>query len=191
MTLVEFINKWNGRYADFDKRFGNQCKDLFSYWNDNFGYPYIYGDAKNMLANGIKSGYYTLVDSPRNGDVAVWNTPPFGHIAIYVDGYYFSQNLPEGSPCHIRAIGKTNLIGWMRPKALEGDGMTPEQWKWLTEVFYKQAGDRFNSIDAQLKVIRTEQQAQFEALKKQIAEKQCNCTCGAKQVTGTFIGEVK
>lgn len=192
MNLQEFYNKYNGRYLDYDKKFGFQCKDVFSAYNDwILGYPYIYGDAKNMFINGIRSGYYYKVDTPQRGDIVVWGQGMgvYGHIAIFEKGsasnfISFDQNYPSGSPCHFQGHSNKNVIGFMRPK--KGNQMTPEQ--------LQQIGDRFNSIDNSLKSVfqrldKFEQNCgkRFDVLEK----KECGTDTKTKNIVDSIVNFIK
>lgn len=125
MTPQEFFNTHNGKYLDFDGSFGNQCKDLFSFYNrDVVNNPkYVKGDAWSLYSTAPAS-YYTKVNTPQKGDVAIWkqyaftNDPKqaFGHVAIVWDnGKFFSQNYPIGTKCSLQTIPTTKILGYLRP----------------------------------------------------------------------------
>ena len=141
MTLQDIMNKYDGKYLEYDGRHPNQCKDLFSAYNDwVLGNEYIYGHAKDMLKNGIKSGKYTRVYKPAYGDIVVWGTGigDYGHIALFYSGTEnrfnsFDQNYPIGSRCHMVAHTSKNVIGFMRPK--KGDEMASKEYEELRLKF--------------------------------------------------------
>lgn len=119
MTLSDFFNQWNGKYADFDGMYPGQCKDLFSFFNrDVVGNPdYIRGDAW-QLYEACPSKYYKKVSKPQKGDVAIWKKElgGYGHVAIvWDDGRFFSQNYPLKAPCSLQTIPTTKLLGYLRP----------------------------------------------------------------------------
>lgn len=122
MTLDDFIKKYDGKYVDIDGMYGNQCKDLFSAYNTEVvGNPnYVWGNA-NQLWDNAPSEYYSKEQDPQRGDVVIWSTPPYGHVAIFIEkkagGFTsFDQNYPIGSPCHYQGHTFNNIIGYLRPK---------------------------------------------------------------------------
>ena len=129
MTYYEFKNKYNETYIDYDKSYGNQCWDLGQqYFTECLGLPASIlsgcGYVKNMLKPpkiDVLLEYFDEVSrfEMQPGDVAIWSYEPGGHIAIFdnYDGraWYFSQNYPEGTNCHLVVIPETNLRAF-RPK---------------------------------------------------------------------------
>lgn len=129
MTYNEFKNKYNGKYLDYDGSYGNQCWDLAQfYFTECLGLPDTIlsgcGYVKNMLEPpkiDLMLQYFDEVNrcTMQPGDVAIWSYEPGGHIAIFdnYDGraWYFSQNYPEGTNCHLVVIPETNLRAF-RPK---------------------------------------------------------------------------
>jgi len=139
MNFDEFISKYDDDYVDIDGMYGNQCKDLFSAYNDEVvGVPfYVFGNA-NQLFDAAPDEYYEKIKNtpdgvPQKGDVIIWSTAPYGHVAIFVSGdmnsfISFDQNFPVGSPCHTQNHNYNNVIGWLRPKKQQGeDNMNHEQ----------------------------------------------------------------
>jgi hypothetical protein len=124
MTIEEFIQKYNGRYLDYDGKYGCQCKDLFSFYNEEVveNPHYVRGNAINLWDNAPKE-YYQKVGSPKKGDVVIWNYRPYGHVGVYVEGTTgsftsFDQNYPPGTPCHLQKHKYVNIVGYLRPNNL-------------------------------------------------------------------------
>jgi len=156
MNLQEFINQWNEKPNDYDKKYGTQCKDLFSQYNaDVVGNPnYVWGDAWELW-NNAPTEYYdkivnTLTSVPNPGDVIIWKKEfgGLGHVAIFVSGdvntmVVFGQNYPKvtkldknnkvienGSPCQMAQMPYSKVKGYLRPKKKEievNNALTPEQ----------------------------------------------------------------
>lgn len=144
MTLQEFYNKWNGKYADYDGRYGDQCKDLFSYYNlEVVGNPnYVFGDAW-QLYEACPKKYYKKVNNPQKGDIAIWEQylGGYGHVAIVWDnGYFFSQNYPLDERCGLYKVPTQKLKGYLRPvKFIKNNYMSKliQQHVDKTSKFYK------------------------------------------------------
>ena len=133
MTYQEFKDKYNGKYIDYDKQFGNQCWDLGQqYLTECLGVPaYVLsgcGMVSNMLYPPKRNDLDTYFDEvPINnmipGDVCIWDYGNgIGHIAIFDnwDGekcWYFSQNYPKGSNCHLQVIYDGNWHAFRLKKA--------------------------------------------------------------------------
>lgn len=116
MTYVEFRNKYNGKYIDYDGQYGAQCWDLGQkYFTECLGLPPSVlggcGLVSNMLyppKREVLDKYFDEVKltEMQPGDVVIWT---YGHIAIFdnwdgKDWHFFSQNYPKGSNCHIQII---------------------------------------------------------------------------------------
>ena len=125
MTYEEFKNKYNGKYIDYDKQYGNQCWDLGQqYFTECLGVPAYVLSGSGMVSNMLYppkrndlDTYFDEVDV-RNmipGDVCIWDYGNGrGHIAIIDrwDGeknWFFSQNYPLGSNCHLQVINEPGL----------------------------------------------------------------------------------
>jgi len=133
LSLDEFIAKYDGDYVDVDGMFSSQCKDLFSAYNSEVvGNPnYVWGNA-NQLWDNAPSEYYTKESIPQKGDAVIFSIPPYGHVAIYIEGNTssftsFDQNFPIGSPCHLQNHSYKNIIGYLRPKDNQETDMLNEQ----------------------------------------------------------------
>lgn len=146
MTFNEFINKYNGKYLDYDKAFGFQCTDVMrAYVKEVFGWnPYVAipttGNAKdifNKFPDGGNSYFQKIKNTPTGipkvGDIIFWTTYPLlygwaGHVAVVesADMYTiisFDQNYPTGQPCHFVRHGSSKYLhgyrgclGWLRKK---------------------------------------------------------------------------
>ena len=134
VTFDQFISQWNGRYLDFDGKFGYQCMDLFrKYLVDVCGLP-AYNPfpgvsyAKNLWNYSplqfekIKN---TPTGIPSKGDIVIWGTYVFvtgiaGHVGIFTEGdvnkfISFDQNYaPTGSPCKLNKHSYKGVLGWFR-----------------------------------------------------------------------------
>jgi len=135
MTFQQFLDKWNGQYCDYDKKYGFQCVDLMrQYLKDVCGFsPYtavppvnyakeIYAKAKPTFFEKIPNG---KLNFPEKGDIVVWKPYPFvigwpGHVAINITGaprnfISFDQNY-KITACHRQLHDYKGVIGWLRPK---------------------------------------------------------------------------
>lgn len=120
MTYQEFKNKYNGKYLDYDKKYGGQCWDLGQYYfTECLGIPSSVlsgcGLVSNMLyqpKRAVLDKYFDEISiyNMQPGDVCIWE---YGHIAIYDHWdkycYFFSQNYPLGSNCHVQLIEEPGL----------------------------------------------------------------------------------
>lgn len=118
MTYIEFRDKYNGKYLDYDGSYGCQCWDLAQYYfTECLGVPdWVLGGCdivSNMLYPPKRNDldiYFDEVDTHkmREGDVIIWE---YGHIAIYDNYtndncYCFSQN---PNPCEVIPINKGGI----------------------------------------------------------------------------------
>jgi LysM repeat protein len=145
----DFVAEWNGkkvnvngRNANFDGRYGNQCMDLWNFFLEELGVPK--GWTRNPDAAGVwentKGSYYKQFDGilpsqpARKGDVFIYNRRAwgtgYGHIGIVLadngntitvlemnglgDGYEDKWMNQYGSPPRIHTWPKTNLYGYLR-----------------------------------------------------------------------------
>lgn len=120
MTMQSFFDQWNNKFADYDHVYGNQCKDLFSFYNRDVvgNLAYVPGDAWKLY-EACPAEFYSKVGTPRKGDVAIWKKEfgGYGHVAIVWDnGQFFSQNYPLKAPCSLRTIPTNLILGYLRPK---------------------------------------------------------------------------
>jgi len=121
MTYLEFRDKYNGNFVDWDGAYGPQCWDLAQqYVTECLGVPSWVlsgcGVAKNLLygdkRNDLEAYFYEVdVHEMNQGDLCIWDEGEAGHIAIEDswDGYnvwYFSQN---PNPCQVMTINMGGL----------------------------------------------------------------------------------
>ena len=139
MKLQDFINKYQGKFVNFDTAYPNQCVDLSKQWEYDNGWPIITGNACKEPDNADKN-FYTWISNtptgiPKEGDLIIWNCSVgngSGHIAIFIEGdansfRSFDQNYPTGTPAHIQNHTYKNILGWLSPNVLhqpEGAQMT-------------------------------------------------------------------
>lgn len=127
MNLQDFINRWNGRHADFDGYYGAQCVDLVQFYSQWLGYQRFSGDAWNIYDQ--PGANYTQIpagQTPRTGDIAVWQSSLAGsggaghtsivHTVRAGDFTSFDQNFPVGSVAHLQGHNYNKLRGFLRPK---------------------------------------------------------------------------
>ena len=122
MTYLEFRDKYNEKFIDYDGEFGFQCWDLAQqYVTECLGVPEWVlsgcGVAKNLLygdkRNDLETYFYEVdVHEMNQGDLCIWDDGgAYGHIAIEDswDGnnvWYFSQN---PNPCRVMTINMGGL----------------------------------------------------------------------------------
>jgi hypothetical protein len=144
MTFQEFVEKYNGKYADKDGKYGAQCMDLANlYVCEVFGYdvtkpspigaPTAYQSFENGHDDFVKISSNNPLDY-RVGDI-VYYSPRInweadtqsgaGHVGIvhvtYPSGEgfeIFEQNNPVGSKCRLAWSGTRHLVGVLRHKSL-------------------------------------------------------------------------
>lgn len=141
----DFYNTHNGKAYVLGNPYGAQCVSGFYAYCDWLGVPRTTGNAKDLweqrATNGILNNF-TVVSSPKNGDVCIWSGAfggGYGHVAMYYNGKIFGQN-QGGTPCP-QGGAAFNLIshvmpdyGYLRPKNL-GSGLSwiiPENTRPLT-----------------------------------------------------------
>jgi TolA-binding protein len=136
----EFINKYVGKYLDYDKAYGNQCKDVFSAFNSEVvkNTKYIFGNAIELW-NSIPQSIYDRIDNtpaavPEQGDVIIWGKGigQYGHCAIAtgngdVNSFEsLDQNYPAGDPCHKQQHNYSAVLGWFRAKTDNNAPKSPQ-----------------------------------------------------------------
>src|SRR5689334_7574885 len=125
MTLQAFLNKYNGKYIDFDHSYGNQCVDLIQQYNKElFNGPFLSGNTAVDVWNNYPkfAQVYDKIDNtptniPQPGDIIFFK---FNHTAVVVIADVmsitsFDQNYPTGSSCHFQEHDYTQCLGWFRP----------------------------------------------------------------------------
>ena len=135
MTIDQFLKQYENKSWDFDGMYGNQCFDLFQFYNrDVVGAPFVTGASAKDIWNAYPRAFYEqIANGPTNfpvrGDVVIWGDKygPYGHVAICTEGDVnkftcLSQNDPAGVP----SIYKTytdwkGVLGWIRPKPPQED----------------------------------------------------------------------
>lgn len=146
MTYDEFKKKYNEKYIDFDGSYGSQCWDLGqAYFVECLGVPKSVLSGCGMVSNMLYppkreqlDKYFYEVDTGHmlQGDVCIWDYGNgIGHIAIYdhwdkKNCWYFSQNYPLGSPCHLQVINENGLHAFrLKPKVSYRGHVQYEGWQ--------------------------------------------------------------
>jgi len=154
MTLDEFIKKWEGNGIDWDGHYGDQCVDLYrQYVDEVLGFPQSPGvnGAKDIWNNYLKD-YFTAIPNtpagvPQKGDVVIWDSGQWGHVAIFLSGgasqiTTLDQNYPIGSFVAKRNHNYTGIVGWLRPSGTMEPPMSEDiRIKLLDEEKIKTEGD--------------------------------------------------
>lgn len=140
MNLSDFINRYNGKFVDFDGYYGAQCVDLAQFYARELGAPRFWGNAKDIA--GQTGGWwtwvpYTGVNTPPAGSVVIWDGRVgggAGHIAIGLPGSTragfksLDQNWPTNSGVAVRDHNYYAVAGWLVPKVTVSTGGTPLPW---------------------------------------------------------------
>ncbi len=129
ITARDFARQHDKTYMDYDRLYGNQCVDVFSYYNrDIVGGPRLGCESAYQLYDlyGSTSSYSKVPPSATatDGDVAIFGPSiggGHGHVAIVIEDrgdtlYVFHQNWPQGSEAHYQEIKKSALLGYLRPQ---------------------------------------------------------------------------
>ena len=137
MTLDKFIEKYNGKFVDWDGKHSYQCMDLMRYYVSEVlkfsPYDVISASpsAKQCFQNFKSNKYFVKVINtptgvPKKGDIVFWGTYPFvtglaGHMAIFCDGnascfISFDQNYPNNQPCKYVNHSYRGVLGWLTPR---------------------------------------------------------------------------
>lgn len=144
LSIKQFVDKYNGKAVDFDKKFGAQCVDLFNFYNSEVvGAPWIgtpaTGGARDLyeVENPERAKFYKKLAADSQlqpGDVEVAGEPNgryvengvtkfLGHVRIYIgDGQYIEQN---GKISQMTALTNAKLsgkLGILRPLKFIGEG---------------------------------------------------------------------
>jgi len=142
MNYKQFVDKYNGRYLDYDKAYGYQCVDVMrAYVKEVYGLnPYVAipttGYAKNIFNNFKTNKYFKKIlntpnGMPKQGDIIFWGYYPAlygwsGHVGLYNGGdlytiISFDQNYPTGRHCQFVKHGYNKwlhgyrgCLGWLR-----------------------------------------------------------------------------
>lgn len=122
---VNWVNSQMGKALDFDGSYGAQCVDLTCYYYQYLGQAIPWGNANQYVNGGafLPAGW-SYQSSPQPGDIAVWTTAPYGHVAIVTEirgsqMVLMEQNYAGRMFCepHLRAIDAQTYIrpDWPRP----------------------------------------------------------------------------
>lgn len=134
MKLKDFIKKYQDKSVDFDKRFGNQCMDLFNQYLVE-----VYKIKEPIKEFPVASAFQLfdmakkkpnfqtqnngLFDIAKEGDIIVWNqgVGPHGHVGICVKAglmslEVFEQNWNGVQRCVINKHSYKHITGFFRLK---------------------------------------------------------------------------
>lgn len=135
LTLEEFITKWNGKPVDTDFQYGAQCMDLMHQYcvevlhlgQEELTAPFA-KEVFNNFDNMVGKEYFDRIPNtpdgvPTEGDIVLWGSGTYGHVAIFYEGNEssfrsFDQNYPTGTPCHVQDHTYSNVLGWLHFKAI-------------------------------------------------------------------------
>lgn len=127
-------NKSSATVTNWGYPFDGQCVSLCkAYFKMLYGSPLNFGNAidyyNNMHTNGILNYCDWITSNPKNGDIAVMHCvlfvdgewKDFGHVMIYYNGQYISQNVDMGNgpipkACVYPNYWSGQIIGWFRPR---------------------------------------------------------------------------
>lgn len=134
MTLGEFINKYNGKFVDFDGNKKYWCVDLMrQYLVDVLKLSGWYfpaaKNAKTIFLNAKTDKKFvkvwnTRTNYPSKGDIFFfgnrWNPLDNGHVCVVSDATVISfisvdQNYPTGFPVRFTNHNYRNALGWLHP----------------------------------------------------------------------------
>lgn len=135
MTLESFVSKYNGKYVDYDGKWGCQCVDLLrQYLKERLGLdPYClptvaYAKEIYTKFNPNNKYFVKVANNPTNvpdkGDIVIWGPHPFvtgwaGHVAIFTNGdvnslITFDQNWGNPSYCRLVRHSYRGVLGWLK-----------------------------------------------------------------------------
>lgn len=138
MTLIEFIEKYQGKKVDFDGAYGAQCVDLFRQYakevlgiREHTGPCQTTGGAIDLFLDynimPVEKKYFTRSTNKnwKSGDILVWDKTEknkYGHVAILIAVFdnskflVFEQNGITQAGAEIRVRDRINLLGYLRKK---------------------------------------------------------------------------
>lgn len=138
MTLIEFIEKYQGKKVDFDGVYGAQCVDLFRQYTkevlgirEHTGPCATTGGALDLFMDynimPVEKKYFTRSTNKnwKSGDILIWDKTPkneYGHVAILIAVFdnskflVFEQSGITQAGAEIRVRNKTGLLGYLRKK---------------------------------------------------------------------------
>lgn len=134
MTCQEFYNRYVGKYVDWDDVSPNQCVDLIKAYVQECCGVNIRGRGKAAWGNAINywnlpgqlSPYFFQVPYrkgmlPMPGDIVVWDSGKYGHVAFVYDSsstqtalYTFDQNFGKDKHCRRVKHSYDHVIGFLR-----------------------------------------------------------------------------
>lgn len=198
MTLDAFIDKWNGKKADWDGAYAGQCVDLFRYYcNEVLNIPQpdgVWGAANfwtNYETDNVLKMHFDKVPNtpeftPEKGDVMVWDFNAgggFGHIGMCTGEntgtqYFksFDQNWSRVSYCEIVNHSYKNVYGVLRPKGgnlntYKGLDLTnQESMKVAVDTWYAVVYEGKYVEKSTVEALKEDFKLQLEAKDKRIAE---------------------
>lgn len=164
MNLQSFIDKWNGKGADFDGSYGNQCFDLYRFYckevlnipqSPPTGTKGAVTIADNYLSEYLDKFLNTPEGYPQSGDIMIWGKDygPYGHVAIVTEANVknfvcFSQNDPEGTLCGIKKYNSyKGVICWLRIKGQPSQPIDNMQDKILKKYNVKDESELDRKIE--------------------------------------------
>ena len=138
MTLIEFIEKYQGKKVDFDGVYGAQCVDLFRQYakdvlgiREHTGSCASSGGAKDLFLDynimTIEKKYFTrsIQKNWKSGDILIWDKTDknqYGHVAILIAVFdnskflVFEQSGITQAGAEVKVRNTTNLLGYLRKK---------------------------------------------------------------------------
>jgi len=86
MNTFEWERKVWDKAVDFDNNYGSQCVDLARDWLKFAGLKQFgpVNGAKDIIKN-IDKNCFIIAKEPGEGDLAVWQTGTYGHVAVVTD----------------------------------------------------------------------------------------------------------
>lgn len=138
MTLIEFIEKYQGKKVDFDGAYGAQCVDLFRQYTkdvlgirEHTGPCQTTGGALDLFVDynimPVEKKYFTRGTNKnwKSGDILIWDKTPankYGHVAILIavsdnsKFLVFEQNGITQAGAEVKVRDRTGLLGYLRRK---------------------------------------------------------------------------
>ena len=145
--LIRFIDNLNGQWIEVsDRTNSSQCMDLVYAFIFCLDIPkatiqHLYAYQAYTEATDFTRQYFDLIPNlidtvPQAGDLVVWKSGTYGHIAIVIEATQlkmkvFEQNKPLGSNAHVADETYTNCLGFLRPKFTVQEGIP----QWLKTIF--------------------------------------------------------
>jgi len=197
MTYQDFKKKWLGKSIDWDKKYGNQCVDVYRQYCHELGFPQspLVKGAVNIWDTYLTECFDKIPNTPKGipnqGDVIIWGTTvgKYGHCAIFDHGdvnkfVSLDQNWPSDNGegvLHEQEHNYKGVLGWLRPKLLPVCEAEREEIRNLqsqlknSQSVQEQTAASLSEIAAQLAAKTKElvkSQASLEVANRTIAEKE-------------------